>query len=134
MMEMVTEEGLDMEAVQATLAEKMEGLDPLDVDDLAGALITLVQEISGVEINPEPLMAPARTLIEDPASFDPNVLTIAVAQAFAQETVETEDPGTVPAPKDPDFISNAAESGTARCGRASFLLVAMVLSLFGILA
>jgi len=138
MMEMVTEEGLDMETVQATFAEKMEGLDPLDVDDLAGALITLVQEISGVEINPEPLMAAARTLIEDPASFDPNVLTIAVAQAIAQETVETEDPGTVPAPEDPDFISNEVkameESGTARCGRASFLLVAMVLSLFGILA
>merc|ERR1711957_999637 len=72
-----------------------EGLDPLDVDDLAGALITLVQDISGVEINPEPLMAAARTLIEDPASFDPNVLTIAVAQAIAQETLETEDPGTV---------------------------------------
>merc|ERR1711957_417427 len=107
-----------------------EGLDPLDVDDLAGALITLVQDISGVEINPEPLMAAARTLIEDPASFDPNILTIAVAQAIAQETVGTEDPGTVPAPEDPDVMSNAAEvkameeSGTARCGRAGFLLVA----------
>mmetsp|Transcript_45002 Transcript_45002/g.88078 ORF Transcript_45002/g.88078 Transcript_45002/m.88078 type:complete len:343 (+) Transcript_45002:126-1154(+) len=121
--EMATEEGIDLEALQATFAENMEDLDPLEVDDLAGAMITTIQETFGIEINPEPLTAAARTLIENPATFDPNDLTFAVSAAVSQETVETVDPGTA-----------MEESGTARCGRASFLLVAMVLSLFGILA
>jgi len=121
--EMATEEGIDLEALQATFAENMEDLDPLDVDDLAEAMTTTIQETFGIEVNLDPLTAAARTLIENPATFDPNDLTFAVSAAVSQETVETVDPGTA-----------MEESGTARCGRASFLLVAMVLSLFGILA
>jgi len=121
--EMATEEGIDLEALQATFAENMEDLDPLDVDDLAEAMTTTIQETFGIEVNLDPLTAAARTLIENPATFDPNDLTFAVSAAVSQETVETEDP-----------VTAMEESGTARCGRASFLLVAMVLSLFGILA
>eukprot|EP00588_Corethron_pennatum_P001335 CAMPEP_0194298772 /NCGR_PEP_ID=MMETSP0169-20130528/60352_1 /TAXON_ID=218684 /ORGANISM="Corethron pennatum, Strain L29A3" /LENGTH=362 /DNA_ID=CAMNT_0039048795 /DNA_START=99 /DNA_END=1188 /DNA_ORIENTATION=- len=132
-LDMAEENEFDLEALQATFAEKMEDLDPLDFEDLSGAVIGTVEDISGVEIDPEPLLAATRTLIDDPAGFDPSALTTAVAQAMAQETDLAEESGTVE-DTGATKTEESMESGTARCARGSFLVVAVVLSLLGILA